>query len=158
MSTYIHQPWSPHASFRKRSGQPVGVGITLHALWVTAYAGVRAVLVNLYVKVINEAASHPPGTATGYLLAGYGEVIMEFASDRPMRWDVIEFFARMMLERVLNGEQNFYIADIVTEFPGALGQQTIHFLMASPATASDTADEAWAGVLQNWLLRVGIGS
>ena len=49
--------------------------------------------------------------------AEYGEVAVVFSSDQPFSWELIKELSSMMLSRVLNGEQNFYIADIVVGYP-----------------------------------------
>ena len=153
------EPSSTDIALRKRAGRPAGNGITLHALQVTAYMGSRAVLEELYTRMMTYAASQPAGVLVPWLEARVGNIIVTFDSDRPFAWGVIHEFASTMLSRVFNGEQNFYIANIVYNF----GQQSVRYVMATPATRTalapvaglGTADEAWTAILRQWLGRHG---
>ncbi|KAL8755644.1 MAG: hypothetical protein Q9184_004737 [Pyrenodesmia sp. 2 TL-2023] len=125
---------------------------------VATYIGSRIVLENLYTKILNEASRYAAGETASFLQVEYGDVKVAFSADphTPFQWGVIRHFAERMLMRVFTGEQNFYIADIVTP-NGILGTQTIHYLMGVPDTAQNVANEPWAATLQQWLESVGIG-
>lgn len=149
---------STNIALHKRAGRPAGNGITLHALHVTTYMGARVVLEELYARIMAHAANQATPTVA-WFEARIGDLIVTFDSDQPIRWDVIHQFALTMLSRVFNGEQNFYIANIVTAF----GQQSIRYVMATPVTQavlapgarSPTADEVWAAIYRQWLGRHG---
>ncbi|KAI4185083.1 MAG: hypothetical protein LQ346_005989 [Caloplaca aetnensis] len=175
---------SSNAAIHKRSGRPFGPDLTVHAIKVSeqtakrfmfcqtrqqfcelirkeqvaTYIGSRAVLENLYTKILNEALGYAAGDTASFLQVEYGDVKVAFTADpdSPFRWDSIRQFAEKMLMRVFHGEQNFYIADIVTP-NGILGTQTIHYLMGVPDTVQNIANEPWAATLQQWLQSVGIG-
>lgn len=141
----------PHLALHKRAGRPVGPGMTLHALRVATYIGARTVLENLYLKIFAEAANQPAGHSVSFFEAEYGNVFVSFDSDRHFTWDLIKNFADMMLNRVHNGEQNFYIARIVADLPAGLGQESIRFIMGTPETRQDIANQPWAATLRQWL-------
>ncbi|KAL8929882.1 MAG: hypothetical protein Q9208_001026 [Pyrenodesmia sp. 3 TL-2023] len=148
----------PNAAMHKRSGRPFGPDLTMHAIKVATYIGSRLVLENLYTKILNEASRYGAGEMASFLQVEYGDVKVAFSADpgTPFQWGVIRHFAERMLMRVFAGEQNFYIADIVTP-NGILGSQTIHYLMGVPDTVQNVANEPWAATLQQWLESVGIG-
>ncbi|KAL8900153.1 MAG: hypothetical protein Q9207_005829 [Kuettlingeria erythrocarpa] len=147
-----------NAAIHKRSGRPFGPDLTVHAIKVATYIGSRAVLENLYTKILNEALGYAASDTASFLQVEYGDVKVAFTADpdSPFRWDSIRQFAEKMLMRVFHGEQNFYIADIVTP-NGIMGTQTIHYLMGVPDTVQNIANEPWAATLQQWLQSVGIG-
>lgn len=145
------EPYLPHIALHKRAGRPVGPGMTLHALRVATYIGARTVLENLYLKIFAEAANQPAGHTISFFEAEYGNVFVSFDSDRHFTWDLIKNFADMMLNRVHNGEQNFYIANIVADLPAGLGQESIRFIMGTPETRQDIANQPWAATLRQWL-------
>ena len=136
----------------RRSGRPLDRGITLHAFQTATYIGARIVLENLYSQILAEASNQMPGT-TRYFEAEYGDVTMSFTSDQPYSWELIKEFSSMMLNRVFNGEQNFYIADIVAPYPDASGQYSVRLLMGTPDTRQSIANEPWAATLKEWLDR-----
>lgn len=143
-------------ALHKRAGRPIGNGITLHALRVATYIGARTVLENLYLKIFAEAANQPAGQMISYFEAEYGNVVVSFSSKEHFTWDLVKNFANMMLNRVHNGEQNFYIANIVVDLFGGMGQGSVRFLMGTPETRQDIANEPWAATLQQWLERHGL--
>ncbi|KAL9008632.1 MAG: hypothetical protein Q9173_006263 [Seirophora scorigena] len=155
-SLYANRLPRPHSFLRKRAQPPLGPGITMHALRVTAYIGARTVLEDFYFELMMAAASHPGGTTTDFIGFTYGRVAGCFDSDLPIGWDVIHDFAAKMLSKVMAGEQNFYIANIVINLPTALGQQVIRFIMGTPATQPDIANEAWAATVGQWLNQAGL--
>ena len=53
-----------------------------------------------------------PGT-TKHFEAKYREVFVSFSSNKPFSWELIKVFSSIMISRVLNKEQNFYISDIM---------------------------------------------
>lgn len=90
---------------------------------------------------------------TRFFNVEYGDVAVRSSSDQPFSWELIAEFSSMILSRVLNGEQNFYIADIVLHYPEALGQYSVRFLMDTPYRRQSIANEPWAAVLKEWLDR-----
>ncbi|KAI4112765.1 MAG: hypothetical protein LQ345_006133 [Seirophora villosa] len=155
-SLYPNRLPRPHSVLRKRAQPPLGPRITMHALRVTAYIGARTVLEDFYFELMMAAAGHPEGTTTDFIGFTYGKVAGCFDSDLPIRWAVIYDFAAKMLAKVMAGEQNFYIANIVTDLPDALGQQVIRFVMGTPATQPDIANEAWAATVGQWFTQAGL--
>ncbi|KAL8722493.1 MAG: hypothetical protein Q9225_001057 [Loekoesia sp. 1 TL-2023] len=105
---------SVEGPLRKRSGVSFGPGLRLNPFKITMYVGGNQVLQSLYRGAIQAALSHPPGSTTPFLRVTYGLAMMEFNSDQPIKWADIMYFAARMLGRVKNGEQNFYVADLVT--------------------------------------------
>ena len=150
--SYHREPSLAEPLLLKRAGRPLGQGLTLHAFHTATYIGARIVLENLYSQLFAEASNRPPGTMTNFE-AEYGEVAVVFSSDQPFSWELIKEFSSMMLSRVLNGEQNFYIADIVVGYPQVLGQFSVRFLMGTPDTRQSIANEPWAGTLKEWIDR-----
>lgn len=55
--------------------------------------------------------------------------MLEFNSDQPIKWADIMYFAAKMLGRVKNGQQNFYVADLVNA-----AAPTINVMMTTPVT------------------------
>lgn len=149
--THHREPSQADTLLLKRAGRPLDRGITLHAFRTATYIGARIVLENLYSKIFAEASNQTPGTIT-YFEADYGEVSVSFSSDKPFSWELIKEFSSM-LSRVFNGEQNFYIADIVAPYPDASGQCSVRLLMGTPDTRQSIANEPWAGTLKEWLDR-----
>ena len=148
----------PHqVEFRKRAGQPmVGSQMTFHALRMTAYLGSRYVLENLYLKIMAEAANRLSDQPISHFIAQYGDVVVSFDSDVTFTWVVVHHLASTMLSRVFNGDQNFYIADIVADMPEGMGQGTIRYTMGTPATREETSDEVWGAILGRWLGNRGL--
>lgn len=99
----------------KRAGRVAqGSAIILHAFQAATYIGARAVLERLYTQVLVDATQRAAGTTTAGPEYEYGDVYLSFlTSNDGIPWDIIRQFADMMLTRILNGDQNFYIADVV---------------------------------------------
>ena len=152
-----HAPPTYQDELLKRAGRPtVDSRITLHPLRITAYIGVRTILENIYLRIIAEAANRDPGELTSHVTAQYGGVVVTLDSDLHFNWGFVHEFASTMLDWVFNGDQNFYIADIVADMPGGLGQGAIRYMMGTPATRQETADEVWAAIVAQWLASRGL--
>lgn len=161
-SRYPKKSLLPNVVLHRRAGRLSGDGMTLHALKVATYIGARVVLENLYLKIMNEAASYPAGATTTILDVEYGDLVVMFDCDQPFPLEAIHRFASTMLSRVMNGEQNFYIAHIVGSAAGtigasgAFGQQAIQYIMATPETGRNIANEPWAATVNQWLRQKGL--
>ena len=148
----LYGPSSIGGQLHKRADfHGLGRGWRMDPLKVTTYIGASHFLEALYRAAITAAVNHAAGSTTPIFRVTYGRAMMEFDSDQPIKWDDILYFASKMLGRVLNGEQNFYIANVVTA-----AAQTINVVMASPVTDEDTADEVWGKIVQQVMQRAGI--
>ena len=157
LSLHTHPPPTHKDELLKRAGRPtVGSRMTLHPLRITAYIGVRTILENLYLRIMADAASHDPGEPLSHFTAQYGGVVVTLDSGLHFKWGFVHHFASTMLDWVFNGDQNFYIADIVADMPNGLGQGAIRYMMGTPATRQETADEVWAAIVAQWLASRGL--
>ena len=150
----------PDISLHKRAGRPIGSGLILQAIRIATYIGARSILETLYFKILAQATNQPAGATLSYFEARYGNVALILDSGdsgHRFTWDLVRTFADMMLNRVLNGEQNFYIADLVADVPcGRDGQQSILLLMGTSETRQDIVNQPWEATLRQWLESHGL--
>lgn len=155
-SLYPDRRTQPLLVLRKRAQRVIVPGVTMQTLRVTAYIGASRVLEDFYRAILNAALSHPRDTTIGSMAFTYGSIVGCFDSALPISWGLIHDFALTMLIRVHAGEQNFYIANIMTDAPFGLGQQVIRLIMGTPVTQLDIANEAWAATVGEWFHQSGL--
>lgn len=153
---YPDRRTQPSLVLRKRAPQVIVPGVTMQALRVTAYIGASRVLEDFYLAIMNAALRHFRDTTMDSMAFTYGSIIGCFDSALPISWGLIYDFAFAMLIRVHAGEQNFYIANIVTNAPDGPGQQVIRLIMGTPVTHQDIANEAWAATVGEWFRQSGL--